>query len=96
MDPVIPPEIMPEAVLTFSPIVMVPVVAGIVQVLSQTGMPLRLASLTALVLGVVLGVASAVTAGLPPFVGLVQGAVVGLAASGLWLNLSSRVKTNGD
>lgn len=90
-----PVEMTPEAVLTFSPLVMVPIIAGVVQVFVDAGMSIRYSSLAALVLGVVLGVLASFATGIAPFVGLVQGTVVGLAAAGLWLNLSSKVNTNG-
>lgn len=96
MELAIPPEIAPEAILTFSPLVMVPVIAGVVQVFVDTGLPIRYSSLTALVLGVAGGVVASLSTGLSPFVGLVQGTVSGLAAAGLWLNLSSKINTNGD
>lgn len=96
MTETIPVETTPEMVLTFSPILMVPVIAGVVQVFIDTGLPLKFASMTALVLGVAGGVLASLVTGLSPFVGMVQGTVVGLASAGLWLNLSSKVNTNGD
>lgn len=94
-EPAIPAEMTPEAILTFSPLLMVPVIAGVVQVFVDAGMPIRYSSLAALVLGVTLGVLASFTTGIAPFVGLVQGTVGGLAAAGLWLNLSSKINTNG-
>lgn len=88
-------DIPPEVIVDFSPVVMVPLIAGIVQVAVNTGMQVHLTSLVALVTGVVLGVGTAVTAGTPMFIGLIQGAVMGLAASGLWMQFSRRIDTNG-
>lgn len=86
----------PEAVLGFSTVVMTPLIAGIVQAFIRSGLPVKHAALTCLVLGVALSVAvSASTEGIL-VVGLVRGAVVGLAAFGAWAHFSTEVDTNGD
>lgn len=73
----------PEAVV-WGGFAALPIVAGLVEVAKHSGFPDRFAGLLALVLGIAGGVSFAQLAGVHVATGLVQGIVVGLAASGAW------------
>lgn len=97
MEPItVPHDVDAEAILGFSTLVMTPLVAGVTQVFVRSGMPVRHVSLVCLVLAVALSVVISITTAGLLVVGLVRGAVVGLAAYGTWVQFSHRVNTNGD
>lgn len=96
MDPIpIPQDIDTEAILGFSTLVMAPLIAGIAQVFVRSGLPVRHVSLLCLVLAVALSFVATVTTQGVLLVGLVRGAVVGLAAYGTWVHFSHKINTNG-
>lgn len=61
-------------------LILVPVIVGIVEVAKKTGLPSQYASMTAIILGVIL---VTILAGLS-VVNAIVGIVLGLSASGLW------------
>jgi len=71
-----------NTIFDFSPLIVaiIPVVIGLVQVVKQVGLPTKFAPLASIVLGFGLVALTSVT--WP--VAIVQGIIVGLAASGLW------------
>jgi len=71
-----------NTIFDFSPLIVaiIPVVIGLVQVVKQIGLPTKFAPLASIVFG--LGLVTLTSVTWP--VAIVQGIIVGLAASGLW------------
>lgn len=69
-------------------VILVPIIVGILEVLKRTGLPSRFIPLTSLLIGVAAGVIDAATRpGATPqsiSVGVLQGAILGLSAVGLY------------
>lgn len=85
VDPPMPEQITnsPEVVV-WAGFAALPIVAGLVKVATGAGFPRRFAGALALVLGVTGGWTFGQLAGVHVATGIVQGIVVGLAASGAW------------
>jgi hypothetical protein len=96
MDPVVPPGVDPEAVLSFSSALMMSVIAGIVQAFVQSGLPVKHVAMFSLILGIGLSIATSESVDGILIVAVVRGVVVGMAAAGVWMTASSRVDTNGE
>ena len=96
MEPVLPPDIDPDAFLGFSALPAAALIAGMIQAFVKSGLPVRHASLLGIVLGVSFSVIAYASLGGVLIVSITQGLVTGFAGYAAWVHFSNKVNTNGD